>query len=70
MMFDAMGALSSKYNDKPETASRPYDTQRDGFVIAGGAGILVLEEREHALRRGAPIYAELTGYAGSLGGIF
>ena len=62
MMFDAMGALSSRYNDKPETASRPYDANRDGFVIAGGAGMVVVEEREHALKRGARIYAELTGY--------
>ncbi len=62
MMFDAMGALSSHYNDTPEKASRPYDATRDGFVIAGGAGMLVVEEREHALKRGARIYAELTGY--------
>lgn len=60
MPFDAMGALSCAYNNA--TASRPYDTSRDGFVIAGGAGILVLEEMEHARRRGAHIYAELTGY--------
>ena len=60
MHFDAMGALSSNFND--ETASRPYDVNRDGFVIAGGAGIIVLEELEHARRRGARIYAELTGY--------
>ena len=63
-MFDAMTALSSKYNDKPETASRAYDKTRDGFVIAGGAGVLVLEEYEHAKARGAKIYAELTGYGG------
>ena len=62
MMFDAMGALSSHYNDTPEKASRAYDANRDGFVIAGGAGMLVVEEREHALKRGARIYAELTGY--------
>jgi len=61
-MFDAMTALSSKYNETPETASRPYDKTRDGFVIAGGAGVLVLEELEHAKARGAKIYAELTGY--------
>jgi len=61
MLFDAMGALSSKYNDTPKTASRPYDATRDGFVIAGGAGMLVVEEREHAIARGAPIIAELVG---------
>jgi len=61
-MFDAMTALSSKYNETPETASRPYDKSRDGFVIAGGAGVLVLEEFEHAKKRSAKIYAELTGY--------
>ena len=61
-MFDAMTALSSKYNETPETASRPYDKTRDGFVIAGGAGVLVLEELDHAKARGAKIYAELTGY--------
>ena len=61
-MFDAMTALSSKYNDTPEKASRPYDKTRDGFVIAGGGGVLVLEEYEHAKARGAKIYAELTGY--------
>lgn len=60
--FDAMGALSTAYNDTPETASRPYDLSRDGFVIAGGAGILVLEERAHAEARGATIYGELKGY--------
>jgi 3-oxoacyl-[acyl-carrier-protein] synthase-1 len=60
--FDAMGALSTAYNDTPETASRPYDISRDGFVIAGGAGIMVLEERAHAEARGAKIYAELMGY--------
>ncbi len=62
MMFDAMGALSSRYNETPEKASRTYDANRDGFVIAGGAGMLVVEELEHALKRGARIYAELTGY--------
>ncbi len=67
-MFDAMGALSSKYNETPEKASRTYDTDRDGFVIAGGGGIVVLEEREHALRRGAPIYAELVGYGATSDG--
>ncbi len=60
--FDAMGALSTHYNDTPERASRPYDAGRDGFVIAGGGGMLVLEEREHALRRSARIHAELIGY--------
>lgn len=66
--FDAMGALSSKYNDAPETASRPYDSTRDGFVIAGGGGMLVLEEYEHAVARGATIYAELTGYGATSDG--
>ena len=61
-LFDAMGAMSSKYNDTPKTASRAYDKTRDGFVIAGGAGVLVLEEYEHAKARGAKIYAELIGY--------
>ena len=60
--FDAMGALSSSHNDTPETASRPYDNSRDGFVIAGGGGMLVLEEYEHAKARGARIHAELVGY--------
>ena len=60
-LFDAMGAMSSKFNDAPETASRTYDKDRDGFVISGGAGILVLEEYEHAINRGAKIYAELAG---------
>ncbi len=60
--FDAMGALSTKFNDTPQSASRPYDTDRDGFVIAGGGGVLVLEEYEHAKARGAKIYAELLGY--------
>jgi len=67
-MFDAMTALSSKYNETPETASRPYDKTRDGFVIAGGAGVLVLEELEHAKARGAKIYAELTGYGATSDG--
>lgn len=68
LMFDAMGALSSKYNDAPETASRPYDATRDGFVIAGGGGMLVLEELEHAQARGARIYAELVGYGATSDG--
>ena len=67
-MFDAMTALSSKYNETPKTASRPYDKTRDGFVIAGGAGVLVLEELEHANARGAKIYAELTGYGATSDG--
>jgi 3-oxoacyl-[acyl-carrier-protein] synthase-1 len=67
-MFDAMTALSSKYNDTPEKASRAYDKTRDGFVIAGGAGVLVLEEYEHAKARGAKIYAELTGYGATSDG--
>ena len=67
-MFDAMTALSSKYNGTPETASRPYDKSRDGFVIAGGAGVIVLEEFEHAKARGAKIYAELTGYGATSDG--
>ena len=67
-MFDAMTALSSKYNDTPETASRAYDKTRDGFVIAGGGGVLVLEEYEHAKNRGANIYAELTGYGATSDG--
>ena len=62
MMFDAMGALSSKRNDDPTHASRPYDADRDGFVIAGGGGMLVLEEYDHAVKRGARIHAELLGY--------
>jgi len=61
-LFDAMGALSTKYNDTPEKASRAYDANRDGFVIAGGGGMLIIEELEHAKARGAKIYAELTGY--------
>jgi len=68
MLFDAMGALSSKYNDRPQTASRPYDANRDGFVISGGAGVVVVEELEHALRRNAPIYAELVGYGATSDG--
>jgi 3-oxoacyl-[acyl-carrier-protein] synthase-1 len=67
-MFDAMGAMSSKYNDTPATASRAYDANRDGFVIAGGAGVLVLEELEHAKARGAKIYAELAGYGATSDG--
>lgn len=67
-MFDAMGALSSKYNDTPHTASRPYDEFRDGFVISGGGGMLVLEELHHALARGAKIYAELIGYGATSDG--
>ncbi|MEW6692950.1 MAG: beta-ketoacyl-ACP synthase I [Pseudomonadota bacterium] len=67
-MFDAMGATSSKYNDTPHTASRPYDEFRDGFVISGGGGMVVLEELEHALARGAKIYAELVGYGATSDG--
>ena len=67
-LFDAMGAMSSKYNDAPETASRPFDATRDGFVIGGGGGIVVLEELEHARARGAKIYAELTGYGATSDG--
>ncbi|MDP2177412.1 beta-ketoacyl-ACP synthase I [Methylicorpusculum sp.] len=68
LLFDAMGALSSKYNDTPETASRPYDATRDGFVISGGGGVLVIEELEHAKARGAKIYAELVGYGATSDG--
>jgi 3-oxoacyl-[acyl-carrier-protein] synthase-1 len=67
-LFDAMGALSTKYNDTPDKASRAYDADRDGFVIAGGGGVVVLEEYEHAMARGAKIYAELTGYAATSDG--
>jgi len=68
MMFDAMGALSSKYNERPAVASRAYDAERDGFVIAAGGGILVLEELEHAKARGAKIYAEIVGYGATSDG--
>ncbi|MFO1117514.1 MAG: beta-ketoacyl-ACP synthase I [Beijerinckiaceae bacterium] len=68
VLFDAMGAMSSNYNDRPAVASRAYDVNRDGFVISGGAGILVLEEYERAKARGAKIYAELTGYGSSSDG--
>ncbi len=68
VLFDAMGALSSKYNDAPQTASRPYDVTRDGFVISGGGGVVVLEELEHARARGAKIYAELVGYGATSDG--
>ena len=68
VLFDAMGAMSSKFNDRPAVASRAYDKDRDGFVIAGGAGVLVLEELEHAKARGAKIYAELTGYGATSDG--
>jgi len=67
-LFDAMGALSTKYNDMPDKASRAYDADRDGFVIAGGGGVIVLEEYEHAKARGAKIYAELTGYGATSDG--
>lgn len=67
-LFDAMGAMSTKYNDTPEKASRAYDADRDGFVISGGGGVLILEEYEHAKARGAKIYAELTGYAATSDG--
>jgi len=68
MLFDGMGALSSKYNETPDKASRSYDADRDGFVIAGGGGVVVLEELEHAKARGATIYAELTGYGATSDG--
>ena len=68
VLFDAMGAMSSKYNDTPTTASRAYDVNRDGFIIAGGAGALVLEELEHAKARGAKIYGELAGYGATSDG--
>ena len=67
-LFDAMGALSTKYNETPEVASRAYDKDRDGFVIAGGGGTLILEEKEHAIKRGARVYAELTGYGATSDG--
>ncbi len=67
-MFDAMGALSGKFNHDPQKASRPYDTDRDGFVVANGAGVVVLEEWNHALKRGAHIYAELAGYGATADG--
>jgi len=68
VLFDAMGAMSSKYNDTPELASRPYDAGRDGFVIAGGGGMVVLEDMDHAVARGAKIYAELVGYGANSDG--
>jgi 3-oxoacyl-[acyl-carrier-protein] synthase-1 len=67
-LFDAMGAMSSKYNDKPQEASRAFDLNRDGFVIAGGAGVLVLEELGHAKARGARIYGEIVGYGATSDG--
>ena len=67
-MFDAMGALSSQYNDSPEKASRAFDLNRDGFVIAGGSGMLILEEEEHAIKRNAPIIARLAGYCANSDG--
>ncbi len=69
MLFDAMGALSTKYNETPEKASRTYDADRDGFVIAGGGGVVVLEELEHALKRGAPIIGEIVGYGATSDGV-
>ncbi|MDC0102371.1 beta-ketoacyl-ACP synthase I [Alphaproteobacteria bacterium] len=69
VLFDAMGAMSSKYNDTPEMASRPYDADRDGFVIAGGGGMVVLEDMDHAVARGAKIYAELVGYGANSDGV-
>ncbi|MEQ8695261.1 MAG: beta-ketoacyl synthase N-terminal-like domain-containing protein, partial [Bauldia litoralis] len=68
VLFDGMGALSSDYNDRPAVASRAYDKNRDGFVIAGGAGVLVLEELEHAKARGARIYGEIDGYGATSDG--
>ncbi|MBK69292.1 MAG: beta-ketoacyl-[acyl-carrier-protein] synthase I [Legionellales bacterium] len=68
LLFDSMGALSSKYNDNPEQASRPYDSERDGFVISGGGSILVVEELQHALARNAKIYAEIIGYGATSDG--
>ena len=68
VLFDAMGAMSSKYNETPQSASRTYDANRDGFVISGGGGVLVLESLDHALDRGAPILAELVGYGASSDG--
>lgn len=68
VLFDAMGALSSRYNETPQRASRPYDVNRDGFVISGGGGVVVVEELEHALKRGAKIYAELVGYGATSDG--
>ncbi len=68
LLFDAMGALSSKFNDTPQSASRPYDATRDGFVISGGGGLVVLEELEHARARGAKIYAEVVGYGATSDG--
>ena len=68
VLFDAMGAMSSKYNNTPELASRPYDADRDGFVIAGGGGMVVLEDMDHAVARGAKIYAELVGYGANSDG--
>jgi len=68
LLFDSMGALSSRYNDTPDSASRPFDTDRDGFIISGGGGILVLEELEHALKRNAGIYAEIIGYGATSDG--
>ncbi len=68
VLFDAMGAMSTKFNDRPEKASRAYDVDRDGFVIAGGAGVVVLEELEHAKARGAKIYAEVAGYGATSDG--